>query len=415
MSNYNPFEQFQANLDMAAQVLGYTRNDYETLRYPERELTVYVPVEMDDGSIKVFKGYRVQHSTVRGPGKGGIRFHPKTELEEVKALAGWMSLKCAVAGIPYGGAKGGICVDPSRLSKKELERLTRRYTSMIAPIIGVQNDIPAPDVNTNEQIMAWMMDTYSMLTGSTVHGVVTGKPLTLGGSLGRREAAGRGVMFITKAIVENMDIKIQGLRIIVQGFGNVGSTTARLLAQQGAKIVGISDISCAIYNADGINIAEVLKQKGDGLLDKVNVDGKRIPLEDILTADCDVLIPAALENQIVEENAHDIKARIIIEAANGPTSVEADKILTERGILVMPDILANAGGVVVSYFEWVQNQQSLMWEEAEVNQRMKKLLITALDKIVNVAEESKVTLRMAAYMIALKSLSTTMKLRGIFP
>jgi len=415
MSNYNPFEQFQANLDMAAQALGYSRDDYETLRHPERELTVYIPVEMDNGSIQVFKGFRVQHSTVRGPGKGGIRFHPRTELDEVKALAGWMSLKCAVAGIPYGGAKGGICVDPTKLSKGELERLTRRYTSMIAPIIGVQNDIPAPDVNTNEQIMAWMMDTYSMLTGSTVHGVVTGKPLALGGSLGRKESAGRGVMFITKAIVEKMDIKIQGLRIIVQGFGNVGSTTARLLSQQGAKIVGISDVSCAIYNEDGIDIAEVIRQKGDGLLDKVSVKGKRIPLDDILTAECDVLIPAALENQIIDTNANDIKAKIIVEAANGPTSVEADKILAERGILVMPDILANAGGVVVSYFEWVQNLQSLMWEEAEVNQRMKKLLITALDKIVEVAESKNVTYRMAAYMIALKSLSMTMKLRGIFP
>ncbi len=415
MSDYNPFEQFQANLDLAAQALGYSRNDYETFRYPERVLTVYVPVEMDDGSVQVFKGYRVQHSTVRGPGKGGIRFHPRTDIEEVKALAGWMSLKCAVAGIPYGGAKGGINVDPAKLSDGELERLTRRYTSMIAPIIGPQNDIPAPDVNTNERIMAWMMDTYSMLAGYTVPGVVTGKPLELGGSLGRLEAAGRGVMFITKAVVDKLDIKIQGLRIIIQGFGNVGSTTARLLAAQGAKVVGISDISTAIYDENGINIPEVIRQKGKGLLDKVTIPGKRIPLEDLLIADCDVLIPAALENQIVKENAKKIKAKIIVEAANGPTSVEADAILAERGIFVMPDILANAGGVVVSYFEWVQNLQSLMWDEAEVNQRMKKLLITALSNIMELAESKKVTYRMAAYMIALQSLSASMKLRGIFP
>lgn len=415
MSKYNPFEQFQANLDMAAEALGYERKDYETFRFPERVLTVYVPVNMDDGSVKVFKGYRVQHSTVRGPGKGGTRYHPNTALDEVKALAGWMSLKCAVAGIPYGGAKGGINVDPSKLSKGELERLTRRYTSMIAPIIGPQNDIPAPDVGTNEKIMAWMMDTYSMLAGCTSPGVVTGKPLALGGSLGRREAAGRGVMFITKAITEKLDIKFQGLRIIVQGFGNVGATTARLLAEQGAKIVGISDISAAIYNENGIDIPEVIRQIGDGLLDQVNVEGKRLPLADILTADCDVLIPAALENQIVEENARDIKAKIIVEAANGPTSVDADKILAERGIIVVPDILANAGGVVVSYFEWVQNLQSLVWDEAEVNQRMKKLLITALYKIMELKEKQGVSYRKAAYMIGLKQLSSTMKLRGIFP
>jgi glutamate dehydrogenase (NAD(P)+) len=415
MSKYNPFEQFQANLDMAAEALDYSRKDYETFRYPERELTVYVPVEMDDGSIKVFKGYRVQHSTVRGPGKGGIRFHQDTDLEEVKALAGWMSLKCAVANIPYGGAKGGICVDPFKLSKGELERLTRRYTSMIAPIIGPHNDIPAPDVNTNDQIMAWMMDTYSMLAGCTTPGVVTGKPLAIGGSLGRKEATGRGVMFITKAVAEKLGIKMQGLRVIVQGFGNVGSTTAAFLAEQGAKIVGISDISTAIYNEDGIDIPEVLRQKGNGLLDKVTVPGERIPLNKILTADCDVLIPAALENQIVESNARDIKAKIIVEAANGPTSVEADKILAERGIIVIPDILANAGGVVVSYFEWVQNLQSLMWEEAEVNQRMKKLLITALYKIIGIVEGKGVSYRKAAYMIALEALCSSMKVRGIFP
>jgi len=413
---YNPFEQFQANLDLAAEVLGYTHKDYETIRFPERELIVYIPVEMDDGTVQVFKGYRVQHSSVRGPCKGGIRFHPGTDLDEVKALAGWMSLKCAVAGIPYGGAKGGVNVDPKLLSKGELKRLTRRYTTMILPIIGPQQDIPAPDVNTNAEIMSWIMDTYSMLHGYTIPGVVTGKPIQLGGSLGRKEATGRGVMFITRAIVEKLGLSIDGIKVIVQGFGNVGSISAKLLAQKGATIIGISDVSGGIYNKDGLDIDLIIEKMGTNkMLNEVEIEGLRVSNDDLLTLECDVLIPAALENQINIENAADIKAKIIVEAANGPTSVEADKILNDKGIIVVPDILANAGGVIVSYFEWVQNIQSLMWEEPDINKMLRKIILAAFDNVSEIADTKKVNYRMAAYILALKTLCDATNLRGIFP
>lgn len=413
---YNPFEQFQANLDLAAQALGYSRKDYETIRYPERELTVYVPVEMDDGSINVYKGYRVQHSSVRGPCKGGIRFHPDTDLNEVKALAGWMSLKCAVAGIPYGGAKGGITVDPSKLSKSELKRMTRRYTTMILPFIGPQQDIPAPDVNTNAEVMAWIMDTYSMLHGYTIPGVVTGKPLELGGSLGRKEATGRGVMFITRSILEKLGKKLEGTKIIVQGFGNVGSTAAKLLAEKGAIIVGISDVSGAVYNADGLDIARIFDEASNGkLLKDINIIGKRMSNNDILCSECEVLIPAALENQINGSNANDIKATVIVEAANGPTTIEADEILNKKGVIIIPDILANAGGVVVSYFEWVQNIQSLMWEEADINKMLSKIMLAAFANVANIADSKKVNYRMAAYVLSLKTICDAKNIRGIFP
>lgn len=416
MSTYNPFKQFQANLDFAAEKLGYSHKDYETIRFPERQLSVYVPVEMDDGSVNVYEGYRVQHSSVRGPCKGGIRFHEDTDIDEVKALAGWMSLKCAVAGIPYGGAKGGIKVDPRKMSKNELKRLTRRYTAMILPIIGPQQDIPAPDVNTNGEIMAWIMDTYSMLKGYTVPGVVTGKPIPVGGSLGRREATGRGVMFITRAILDKIGMPIKDAKIIVQGFGNVGSIAAKLLSEKGAKIVGISDVSGAIYNASGLDINNIYEEAQNGkLLKDIDIDGERMSNNDILVSECDVLIPAALENQININNANDIKADIIVEAANGPTTIEADDILNKKNKILVPDILANAGGVIVSYFEWVQNIQSLIWEEAEVNKMLYKIIINAFENVSKLVDEKQVNYRMGAYMFALKTICEAKNMRGIFP
>lgn len=417
MSNkYNPFEQFQANLDIAAEALGYSHRDYETIRFPERELTVYVPVEMDDGSVNVYQGYRVQHSSVRGPCKGGIRFHPHTDLNEVKALAGWMSLKCAVAGIPYGGAKGGVTVDPTKLSKGELKRLTRRYTAMIMPIIGPQQDIPAPDVNTNAEVMAWIMDTYSMLHGYTIPGVVTGKPIELGGSLGRKEATGRGVMFITKAILEKLGRCLEGTKIVVQGFGNVGSIAAKLFAEKGAIVVGISDVSGGVYNADGLDIPTIYEAASKGkLLKDIDIQGKRVSNDELLCSPCDVLVPAALENQINENNASGIQAKIIVEAANGPTTIEADEILNRKGVIIIPDILANAGGVVVSYFEWVQNIQSLMWEETDVNKMLNKIMLAAFGNVSKIADDRKVSYRQGAYMLALKTICDAKNIRGIFP
>lgn len=413
---YNPFEQFQENLDRAAEFLGYSYKDYSTIRHPERELTVYVPVELDDGSVEVFKGYRVQHSSVRGPCKGGIRFHPDTDLDEVKALAGWMSLKCAVAGIPYGGAKGGIQVDPTKLSKSELKRLTRRYTAMILPIIGPQKDIPAPDVNTNAEVMAWIMDAYSMLHGYTIPGVVTGKPIELGGSLGRKEATARGVMFITKAVLEKLGKSIKETKIVIQGFGNVGGIAAKLLYECGATIVGISDVSGGLYNSDGLDIQHIFEQAQCGrLLKDIDAQGKRVNNYELLTSECDLLIPAALENQINENNANDIKAKIIVEAANGPTTIEADGILNNKGVIIVPDILANAGGVVVSYFEWVQNIQSLMWEEDDINKMLKKIMLSAFDRVYTIVESKEVNYREAAYILALKTICDAKNLRGIFP
>ncbi|MFA6866356.1 MAG: Glu/Leu/Phe/Val dehydrogenase [Clostridia bacterium] len=413
---YDAFKQFQSNLDTAAELLGYERKEYDTLRYPERELTVYIPVEMDNGEVVVYTGYRVQHSSVRGPCKGGIRYHPNTDLTEVKALAGWMSLKCAVANIPYGGAKGGVCVDPSKLSKGELKRLTRRYTTMILPFIGPQKDIPAPDVNTNGEVMAWIMDTYSMLHGYTIPGVVTGKPISIGGSLGRSEATGRGVMFVTRALLEKIGRSLIGTKIAVQVFGNVDSIAAKLLQKEGAIIVGISDVSGAYYNDNGFDIESIIAETSKGkLLSDLSIDGKAISNAELLTSECDILIPAALENQINESNADLIKANIIIEAANGPTTVGADKILTSKNKILVPDILANSGGVIVSYFEWVQNIQSITWEEPDVNKMLKKIILQAFDNVYETKEKYHTTYRQGAYAFALKSIAEAKNVRGIFP
>jgi len=421
VGKYNPYEEFLEVMDKAASLLGLERKDYEALRYPERELKVSIPVEMDDGSVRIFEGYRVQHSSSRGPCKGGIRYHQDTDIDEVRALAAWMTFKCAVVNIPYGGAKGAVKVNPRELSKGELKRLTRRYTAMILPLIGPEKDIPAPDVNTSPEIMGWIMDTYSMFKGYTVHGVVTGKPVEIGGSLGRKEATGRGITIITKEILEKMNIPLKGIRIAIQGMGNVGGTSAKLLYKMGAKIVAVSDVSGGLYCEAGLDIEDILKYinndgKSYNLLSGYNKDGvKHITNEELLTSDVDVLIPAALENQINENIAAKMKAKIVVEAANGPTTVEGDRILEERGIIAVPDILANAGGVVVSYFEWVQNIQSVLWDEDRINKSLEDIMKRAFKEVWDKAHEKNTTLRMGAYMVALQRLVIAKKLRGIFP
>lgn len=416
-TNYNPYENFLAVLDESAKILGLSESEYAVLKHPERELKVAVPVKMDDGSLKVFEGYRVQHSTSRGPCKGGIRYHECVNLDEVKALSAWMSFKCAVVNIPYGGAKGAIKVNPSTLSQGELERLTRRYTAMILPIIGPEKDIPAPDVGTNPQIMDWIMDTYSMMKGYTVHGVVTGKNLDVGGSLGRPEATGRGVKIITMEVLDKFNLAPSSVSVAVQGMGNVGSVTSKLLYSEGCKIVAVSDVSGGIRKAEGLNIPAVIKfmESGNKLCDYNLEKVEYISNAELLTTACDILVPAALENQITAKNAYDIKAKLIIEAANGPTTIEADNILKERGIVVLPDILANAGGVVVSYCEWVQNLQSLTWDENDINETLSKVMKNALTDVYRKANKYSVSYRHAAYAVAIERLVTAQKLRGLFP
>ena len=414
---YNPYENVLKIMDEAVQMGNLSTDMYEMIRNPQRELKVYLPIRMDDGTIKVFEGYRVQHSNIRGPFKGGIRFHQNTDLDEVKALATWMSLKCAVVNIPYGGAKGGITVDPSKLSKGELMRLTRRYTFAIESIIGPDKDIPAPDVNTNAQTMAWVLDTYSMLNGKPCPGVCTGKPLELGGSKGRPSATGRGVVISTKLILEMNGEKLEGSRIAIQGFGNVGANTARIAYHRGAVIVALSDVSGAIYCKAGLDADKISEFVDAGhLLEEYNEEGvEHISNEELLTVDCDVLIPAALENQITEDNANALKCRYIVEAANGPTSAGADEILKNRGITLIPDIFANSGGVVVSYFEWVQNIQTLTWGKEQINKMLEDILTTAFTDIRKKVEEIKCTWRMGAYIVALERIITANEVKGLFP
>ena len=418
-AKYNPYENMLSVVSNAAEILGYTPSDYEAVKYPERELKVAVPVRMDDGSVKVFEGFRVQHSTSRGPAKGGIRYHQNVDLDEVKALAAWMTFKCAVVNIPYGGGKGGIICDPTKLSETELRSLTRRFTAMIAPIIGPDQDIPAPDVGTNANVMGWIMDTYSMLKGHCVPGVVTGKPIELGGALGRNEATGRGVMITTLNILKALGMNPENTKAAIQGMGNVGSVSAKLLSEKGLKIVAVSDVSCALYNPDGLDIPSILEylsQKRGNLLEGYH-DGNAIHLSnaELLELDVDVLIPAALENQINTSNAGKIQARVIVEAANGPTTIDADEILDKKGIAVVPDILSNAGGVVVSYFEWVQNIQSISWSEEHVNEQLKQIMDQAFQSVWDIAREKKVSLRTGAYLISVKRVIDAKNMRGIWP
>ncbi|MGE5582285.1 MAG: Glu/Leu/Phe/Val family dehydrogenase [Bacillota bacterium] len=413
----NPYQEMLDQLDSAAKLLGLKQSDYVTLRYPERELTVSVPVEMDDGHIEVFEGYRIQHCSSRGPCKGGIRFHPDVNLDEVKALAAWMTWKCAVANIPYGGAKGGITVDPTKLSQAELNRLTRRYTAAILPLLGPEKDIPAPDINTNAQIMGWIMDTYSTFAGYAVPGVVTGKPVEIGGSLGRHEATGRGVSLITQAIASKLGIDLLKATIAVQGFGNVGSASAKLLYQNGYKIVAVSDVNLGLYCEKGLDIDSIRNYVATNhSLKGYTAKGvTEITNDQLLTLPVDVLIPAAIENQITKENAAKVQAKIIVEGANGPITFEADKILENKGTVVVPDILANSGGVIVSYFEWVQNLQSLFWDEHEINSLLKKIIIRAFDEVWETAQKKKTSMRMGAYMVALNRVLKAKQIRGIFP
>ncbi len=417
MTIYNPYENVLKVMDEAVERGGLSTDMYEMIRNPQRELKVYLPVRMDDGTIKVFEGYRVQHSNIRGPFKGGIRFHQNTDLNEVKALATWMSLKCAVANIPYGGAKGGVTVDPSTLSQGELMRLTRRYTFAIESIIGPDKDIPAPDVNTNAQTMAWVLDTYSMLNGHPCPGVVTGKPLELGGSKGRPSATGRGVVISTKLILNKYGRKLDGTRLAIQGFGNVGANTARIAFHRGAVIVALSDVSGAIYCEKGLDADAISTFIEEGhMLADYDADGvKHITNEELLECECDVLIPAALENQITEANAGKLKCKFIVEAANGPTTAEADKILEERNIVLIPDIFANSGGVVVSYFEWVQNIQTLTWSKAQINEMLEDILTKAFVDIEAEVDKSECSFRMGAYIVALRRLITANEIKGLFP
>lgn len=416
---YNPYENMLEVLEQAGKMLNLTEDDYVALKYPERELKVAVPVEMDDGSLKVFEGYRVQHSSARGPCKGGLRYHEDVDMDEVKALAAWMTFKCAVVNIPYGGGKGGVKVTPQELSKSELRRLTRRFTAMILPIIGPEKDIPAPDVNTNAEVMSWIMDTYSMLSGYTIPGVVTGKPLELGGSAGRKEATGRGVTLSTVQLMKKLGRPMEGARVAIQGMGNVGGVAAKLLHELGCKIVAVSDVSGGIFNNDGLNIPsifEYLNKEHGTTLENYTEDGlKRINNHELLTCDCEILVPAALENQITEDVAKELKATIVVEGANGPTSADGDKILAQRGINVVPDILANAGGVVVSYFEWVQNIQSITWDEDAINKYLTRTMDTAFEEVWETAKSKETSMRMAAYMVAIGRIVSARNLRGVFP
>ena len=414
MTKYNPFDNFVAVMDKAAGVMGISEEDYLTFKYPERELKVALPIRMDDGSLKVFEGFRIQHSTLRGPAKGGVRYHQNVNVDEVRALSAWMTFKCAVAAIPYGGGKGGIVCRPREMSKGELERLTRTYIDKISAIISPNTDIPAPDVGTNAQTMDWMVDEYSKLKGESVYGIVTGKSIEIGGSKGRNEATGRGVCFVTLEMMKKYNMKPEDCKIVIQGMGNVGSISAKLLEEEGAKIIAVSDVSCAIYNENGLDISGIYKylDSGKNLLDGYTGDCKRITNTELLELPCDILIPAALENQITAENADRIKAKIVIEAANGPTSVEADEILNKKGVKVLPDILSNSGGVIVSYFEWVQNLQNFYWEEDDVNAKLKRQIVGAFNDVFDAREKYDCTFRVAAYIVALNRLVTAKKLRG---
>ncbi len=412
----NPFATARQQIDIVADLIGLSPGIRDVLKSPKRELTVNFPVRMDDGSYRVFTGHRVQYNMARGPTKGGIRYHPGVTLDEVRALAAWMTWKCAVVNIPYGGAKGGIVVDPKKLSVGELERMTRRYASEISPIIGPEMDIPAPDVYTDAQTMAWIMDTYSMQKGYSVPGVVTGKPISLGGSEGRGEATGRGCAYVIREAAPHVGIKIHGGSVAVQGFGNAGSVAAKILHdEQGAKIVAVSDTKGGIYHADGLNphAVEAHKQKTGSV---VGFPGaKAISNAELLEVKADVLVPAALENQITGKNADKIAAKLVAEAANGPTLPEADKILFERKVTVLPDVLANAGGVTVSYFEWAQDIQGFYWSLEEVNRRLESVMVRSYKEVHEVAEARHVHNRTAAYVLAIQRVADAIRLRGIYP
>jgi len=412
----NPFEVAKRQIDIAAKYLNLESGFLEKLKHTKRELIVHFPVKMDDGTVKVFTGYRVQHDVSRGPAKGGIRYHPDVDLDEVRALAMWMTWKSAVVNIPFGGAKGGVQCNPKEMSLHEIERLTRRFTWEISIMLGPEQDIPAPDVYTNPQVMAWIMDTYSILKGYSVPGVVTGKPVELGGSLGRFEATGRGVVITALEALKYLRKPIEGAKIAIQGCGNVGGVTARHFNRLGAKVIAISDSKKGIYNEKGLDIKRILDYKAQyQCLICEPKEEREITNQELLELDCDILVPAAIENQITEKNASRIKAKIIVEGANGPTTPEADEILNEKGIFIVPDILANAGGVTVSYFEWVQNLQELIWSEEEVLERLTRIMQRSSKEVLEISLSKKIPMRTAALVLGIGRVAEATRLRGIYP
>jgi len=410
----NPWESQAARFDLAAHKLNLDEGLWKVLRYPTREIILHIPVQMDDGHLEVFTGFRVQHSIARGPAKGGIRYAPDVTLDEVRALASWMTWKCAVVNIPFGGAKGGVICDPHRMSMGELERMTRRYTAELVEFIGPEKDVPAPDVNTNEQIMAWMMDTYSMHMRQTVTAVVTGKPINIGGSRGRREATGRGVLIVCEQAIKKLGLTREGSRVIVQGFGNVGSNAARLMAAKGYKVIGIDEVGGGLSNKNGIDMEALWEYRQKNGTIQGFPGAEKVAPGELLITECEILIPAATENQITTRNVDRVKCKILAEGANGPTTAAADEVLAENKVFVIPDILANAGGVTTSYFEWVQDRQGYFWREEVVNQQLEEIMVSAFDDVVRYAETHNVHNRIAAYMLAIDRVAYTIKQRGIY-
>jgi len=411
----NPFVEVQKKIDATCHRMNISEGINARLRICKRELIVNFPVRMDDGTLKVFTGYRIQHNDIRGPAKGGIRYHPDVSLDETRALAALMTLKTAVANIPFGGAKGSVACNPKVMSLSELERLTRRYASEISILIGPESDIPAPDIGTNPQIMAWIMDTYSMNKGYSVPSVVTGKPVEIGGSRGRFEATGRGCMLAAELSAKHLGLSFEGATVAVQGFGNAGATSAKLLAEKGCRIIAVSDSTGGIYNSKGLDVESALRHKAETGTVVGFKDAENITNAELLGLECDILIPAAFEGQVCKDNATSVKARIIIEGANGPTTAEADNILSNNGIFVLPDILANIGGVVVSYFEWVQGLQAFFWSEQEVNQRLEEVMCNAFHEVLEISQREKTDMRTAAYMLAIDRVASAMMIRGIYP
>jgi glutamate dehydrogenase (NAD(P)+) len=410
----NPWESQAARFDLAAHKLNLDEGLWRVLRYPNREIILHIPVQMENGRLEVFTGFRVQHSIARGPAKGGIRYAPDVTLDEVRALASWMTWKCAVVNIPFGGAKGGVICDPHKMSMGELERLTRRYTAELVDFIGPEKDVPAPDVNTNEQIMAWMMDTYSMHMRQTVTAVVTGKPINIGGSRGRREATGRGVLIVCDEAIKKLGLSRESTRVIVQGFGNVGSNAARLMEEAGYKIVGIDEVGGGLYNKNGMDIEALWEYRQKNGTIQGFPGAEKYPAAELLVTDCEILIPAATENQITSRNVDRVKCKILAEGANGPTTAAADEVLADKGVFVIPDILANAGGVTTSYFEWVQDRQGYFWKESLVNEQLQEIMVSSFQDVVRYAETHHVNNRIAAYMLAIDRVAYTIKQRGIY-
>ncbi|MGE5733574.1 MAG: Glu/Leu/Phe/Val family dehydrogenase [Acidobacteriota bacterium] len=410
----NPWESQAARFDLAAQKLNLDEGLWKVLRYPNREIILHIPVAMDNGSLEVFTGFRVQHSIARGPAKGGIRYAPDVTLDEVRALASWMTWKCSLMGLPFGGAKGGVICDPHKMSMGELERMTRRYTAELVDFIGPEKDVPAPDVNTNEQIMAWMMDTYSMHMRQTVTAVVTGKPINIGGSRGRREATGRGVLIVVDEAIRKLGLSRENSRVVIQGFGNVGSNAARLMAEAGYKVIGLVEVGGGLYNKNGIDVEKLWEFRQKNGTVHGFPEAEKYDPEELMLVDCEILIPAATENQITSRNADRVKCRILAEGANGPTTAAADEILAEKRVFIIPDILANAGGVTTSYFEWVQDRQGYFWKESVVNEQLETIMKAAFEDVVRYSETHGVNNRIAAYMLAIDRVAYTIRQRGIY-